>query len=77
VSPYFCVTPRSPATILLYGKQDPIIPYTQGERLYTKLREEGCSVEHHVYENSSHMFTDDDAFDGLLKTVRFVARYLN
>ena len=71
ISPYYIVTENSPATALFYGKIDSIVPYTQGEKMYLKLQDLGVKTEYHLYEQSGHGFTADDALDCFLKSIEF------
>lgn len=54
VSPALHVTKESPATILFYGGQDPVVPSSQATRLKAKLDSAGVYNEYHLYKNGGH-----------------------
>lgn len=54
VSPALHITKDSPATILFYGGQDPVVPSSQATRLKAKLDEAGVYNEYHLYKNGGH-----------------------
>lgn len=54
VSPAQHVTAESPATIMFYGGQDPLVPVSQATRLKAKLDQSGVYNEYYLYENGGH-----------------------
>lgn len=54
VSPALHVTAQSPATIMFYGGQDPLVPSSQATRLKAKLDEAGVYNEYYLYANGGH-----------------------
>lgn len=54
VSPALQVKKNSPATIMFYGGQDPLVPVTQATRLKAKLDSNGVYNEYYLYPNGGH-----------------------
>lgn len=54
ISPALQVTANSPATIMFYGGQDPMVPPSQATRLKAKLDEYNVYNEYYLYENGGH-----------------------
>lgn len=54
VSPAMQVKKDSPATIMFYGGQDPVVPASQAIRLKAKLDAAGVYNEYHLYKNGGH-----------------------
>ncbi|HEX9979035.1 MAG TPA: alpha/beta hydrolase [Flavobacterium sp.] len=54
VSPATHVSAQSPATIMFYGGQDPLVPATQAPRLKEKLDQFGVYNEMYIYANGGH-----------------------
>lgn len=61
VSPIANVTSDVPPTILVHGKKDTMVPYSNSVELYEKLTECGVDCEFITYENSDHMLREDAA----------------
>jgi acetyl esterase/lipase len=59
VSPISYITPASAPTIILHGKKDNVVPFSNSETLDELLTLNG--VEHHFFisENAGHGFSDD------------------
>ena len=76
VSPYHRVTSSSPATILFYGGQDPLVPTTQGTDMRDKLVELGVINEFTLYENEGHGWEGINALDTWVKLKAFIEIYL-
>jgi len=72
VSPYHRVTSSSPATILFYGGQDPLVPITQGIDMRDKLDELGVIHEFTLYENEGHGWEGVNALDTWVKLKAFI-----
>ncbi|OYQ46505.1 hypothetical protein CHU92_01375 [Flavobacterium cyanobacteriorum] len=54
VSPAQHITAQSPATILFYGGQDPLVPVSQANRLKAALDQSGIYNEYYLYEDGGH-----------------------
>ena len=76
VSPYHRVTSSSPATILFYGGQDPLVPTTQGTDMRDKLVELSVVNEFTLYENEGHGWEGINALDTWVKLKAFIENYL-
>ena len=76
VSPLYQVKSTSPATILFYGAQDPLVPNTQGISLKDKLVE--LNVEHQftLYPNGGHGWVGLDLLDTSIKLKAFIQEHL-
>jgi len=76
VSPLYQVKSSSPATILFYGAQDPLIPNSQGISLRDRLTE--LNVEHQftLYPNGGHGWAGLDLLDTSIKLKAFIQEYL-
>ena len=76
VSPLYQVKTTSPATLLFYGAQDPLIPNSQGISLRDRLVE--LNVEHQftLYPNGGHGWVGLDLWDTSIKLKAFVQEHL-
>ena len=76
VSPLYQVKSTSPATLLFYGAQDPLIPNSQGISLRDRLRE--LNVEHQftLYPNGGHGWVGLDLWDTSFKLKAFIQEHL-
>ena len=59
ISPIANVSPDVPPTILVHGKKDSLVPYSNSVELYEKLTECGVDCRLITYENSDHMLVED------------------
>ena len=59
ISPIANVSSEVPPTILVHGKKDTMVPYSNSVALYEKLKECGVDCELITYENSDHMLMED------------------
>ena len=75
-SPYTHASPQSPPTILLYGEQDTLVPYTNGLRMHQRLDSLGVENAFHLYPGSGHLFNDADMLDASIKAEEFMYRHL-
>ncbi len=76
VSPYYHVSAQSPPTIMFYGGQDTLVPYTQGERLHRRLDEFQVENQYYFYPNSGHIFNREDGLDAFNKAEIFMLQHL-
>jgi len=81
ISPINYVDKDFPPTILEYGMEDPVVPYTNGERLFKKLREtdpDEARSQLILFRNSGHDLANDaEAKERSLELLDiFSARYL-
>jgi len=56
LSPVFHVHPGLPPTLLMHGRDDMIVPWSQAQRLATALNAAGNRCEFVVLENTGHAF---------------------
>lgn len=54
VSPLFHVSKTSPPTFIVHGNEDPIVPYSQSETLYKKLKEFNITTEFLTIPGGKH-----------------------
>ncbi|MGC4129364.1 MAG: alpha/beta hydrolase [Bergeyella sp.] len=54
VSPLYYVNEKTPPTFIVHGNKDSIVPYSQSEELYKKLRSYGVKTEFITVENGGH-----------------------
>jgi len=76
VSPYYYVNEQTPPTIMFYGGQDTLVPYTQGERLHQRLDSFQVENEYYLYPNSGHIFNETDGWDAYYKAEAFMVEHL-
>ena len=76
VSPYHQAKASSPATILFYGGQDPLIPKTQGTGMRDKLVSLGVKHQFTLYPNSGHGWVGLELFDTWTKLKVFINNQL-
>ncbi|RAJ12433.1 alpha/beta hydrolase [Arenibacter echinorum] len=76
VSPLYQLKSTSPATLLFYGAQDPLIPNSQGISLRDRLME--LNVEHQftLYPNGGHGWVGLDLWDTSIKLKAFIQEHL-
>ncbi len=53
-SPLLVVTGEAPPTVLLYGQQDVLVPFSQGDRLAAALGQLGVPADHHRFPGYNH-----------------------
>lgn len=76
VSPLYQVTSTSPATILFYGAQDPLIPNSQGIGLRDRLEELNVTHQFTLYPNGGHGWVGLDLLDTSIKLKAFIQENL-
>ena len=54
VSPLFHVKKTSPPTFIVHGNEDPIVPYSQSEELYKKLKDFNITTEFLTIPGGKH-----------------------
>lgn len=52
--PVSFVTPEAPPFLIIHGKDDHTVPFTQSELLYEKLEKAGCDVTLLAIEGADH-----------------------
>lgn len=72
LSPLYKANPTSPATILLYGNADPLVPTTQGQDLHEKLNLLGVYNEFKLYNGGHGNWTAQDQLDAYTSLVNFI-----
>ncbi|MDN3690454.1 alpha/beta hydrolase [Cyclobacterium jeungdonense] len=75
-SPIYQVKADSPATLLFYGGNDPLVPNSQGMQLRDRLTELGVAHEFHFYPNEGHGWLGLNLLDSMIKLKAFVERQL-
>jgi acetyl esterase/lipase len=73
ISPINHVRASFPPTMLLHGLADPMIPPSNSEALFAKLREAGATAEMHLYAGQDHGFATSPAF--IVHTVDMIANF--
>ncbi len=76
VSPYHQAKASSPATILFYGGQDPLIPTTQGTGMRDKLVSLGVTHQFTLYPDAGHGWNGVELFDTWTKLKAFMETHL-
>lgn len=76
VSPLYQVTSTSPATILFYGAQDPLIPNSQGIALRDRLKVLKVEHEFTLYPTGGHGWEGLDLVDTSIKLKAFIQAHL-
>ncbi|MGG5460355.1 alpha/beta hydrolase fold domain-containing protein [Clostridium sp. B9] len=74
-SPINYVKPNLPKTLIVHGRQDKLVPYSNSLDLYNKSKEEGNEVQILTLENSGHDFSQIDVnevFELGLKVLNFI-----
>lgn len=72
ISPYHRATSSSPATLLFYGNQDPLIPTSQGTDLHLKLDNLSVYNEFTLYNGGHGDWSATDQIDMYSKLLAFV-----
>ncbi len=76
-SPMTFVDHVTTPTLIQHGTEDPGVPISQGEELYTALRARGIAVEMIRYPRSSHVFTEPKLIrDTLTRNLEWFDRYV-
>jgi acetyl esterase/lipase len=61
VSPLYNVNENSPATFIVHGNADTVVPYSQSEQLFNKLKNYNVKTEFITIENGGHgKFSKED-----------------
>lgn len=71
-SPLTFVSGTSPATLILHGDMDFIVPISQSTQLRTKLMQAGAKVEMHTYTGEGHGWFGTTLQDTYNRTIAFV-----
>ena len=72
LSPLYKATSASPATILIYGNADPLIPTTQGQALHEKLNQLGVYNEFKLYNGGHGNWVAQDQLNAYTSLVSFI-----
>ena len=75
-SPVNFVTAKSPPTIVLQGKLDPLVSPRQADLLINKLQHAGVPNQLVLYPNAKHGFKGADFIDSINKIEAFLKKYL-
>lgn len=59
-SPVTYISPGAPPFLLIHGDQDDLVPLSQSEELYGRLKEASISVQLVVVKNAGHVFAPVD-----------------
>jgi dipeptidyl aminopeptidase/acylaminoacyl peptidase len=75
-SPYYRVSKETGVpTILFHGGEDPLVHYTQAEKMYKKLLELGIPAEYEFYPHDKHGMAPASAVDVFTKTLAWLEKY--
>lgn len=75
-SPIYQLQADSPATLLFYGGNDPLVPSSQGMRLRDRLSELEVAHEFHFYPNEGHGWLGLNLLDSMIKLKAFIDKKL-
>lgn len=75
-SPINFVTAQSPATLILHGDADMIVPIAQSTTLRTRLQQAGAKVEMHTYLGEGHGWFGSTLTDTYSRAVTFLKQNL-
>ena len=64
---------RMPATLLLHGSDDDVVPLSDVKHLQEFMISRGYRVTLHIYPGEEHTFGDSVAIDALTQTAKFIA----
>lgn len=73
-SPIHFVTAKAPATLLLHGGKDPLVPEGQAILLRNKLQSLGVLHDYIYYPNEGHGWRGDNLLDSLDKIAAFLLK---
>jgi carboxymethylenebutenolidase len=68
--------PRLPATLILHGDDDRIVPVRNAVELEALLKRVGSPVESRIYPGQGHVLTGEAQFDSASRVAAFLDRYL-
>lgn len=74
-SPANFVSAQSPATLILHGDQDPVVPLSESAALKDKLQELAVPVQFFVYPGKGHGWAGPDLTDSYNKIEAFLKQY--
>ena len=75
-SPYYRVTKETGVpTILFHGGEDPLVNYTQAEKMYKKLLSLGIPAQYEFYPHEKHGMGPASAVDVFTKTMAWLDKY--
>jgi dipeptidyl aminopeptidase/acylaminoacyl peptidase len=78
-SPVTHVRAGAPPFLLLHGREDKAVPFSQSEELFDRLEQAGNVVEFEGYDGADHMWLGSRtaAADALDRTIAFLHRHLD
>ncbi|MFN8354700.1 MAG: alpha/beta hydrolase [Spirosomataceae bacterium] len=71
-SPYYTVSAQSVPIILFHGQKDGTVPFSQSQKLKTKLDQLGVKNQLILYPNEDHIWLNDNLQDTLAKMADWV-----
>lgn len=75
-SPYYRVSRETGVpTILFHGGEDPLVNYTQAEKMYKKLLSLGIPAQYEFYPHEKHGMSPASAVDVFTKTLAWLDKY--
>ena len=75
-SPYYRLTKQTGVpTILFHGGEDPLVNYTQAEKMYKKLLSLGIPADYEFYPHEKHGMGPAAAVDVFTKTIAWLDKY--
>jgi len=75
-SPLQFITAASPATLLLHGGQDPVVPAVQSTMVRDKLKAAGVATDYVLYANAGHGWRGATLTDSFDKIASFIHKQL-
>lgn len=69
-SPISKITKEAPPILIIHGNKDSVVPYSQSEKFYEKLKEEECDVTFLTLDGADHadvQFFQDETWDEIIQ----------
>jgi len=77
ISPFYLVTDQAPATLILHGENDPVLPLSQPTGLKEKLDGLGVPNLYKLYEGEEHGWESDENWEDTFLVLRdFMAEHM-
>jgi dienelactone hydrolase len=76
-SPVNYASKNDPPTLIMHGNTDALVPFVQGELMYSKLQEEGVLSNFIKFEKTNHSPTLEQASKGVDEALAWFDRYLS
>ena len=76
-SPVNYASKNDPPTLIMHGNTDALVPFVQGELMYSKLQEEGVHSNFIKFEQTNHSPTLKNATKGVDEALAWFDRHLS